>query len=64
MVGAEMTKSAGTQHGGIVLYLALFFDKFLVMISESETKTKSSYLAVAKMCSYLGDHRTDSTSAL
>lgn len=22
------------------------------------------YLAVAKMCSYLGDHRTDSTSAL
>lgn len=50
----ERTRTAEIQHGGAPSF----------SLPRLWGKTTYAYLAEAKMCSYLGDHRTASTSAL
>lgn len=72
-LGTEMTRTAGTQHGGdcpvpgIILWCGSegkLGNGFRGWICTESLAVNNAYLAVAKMCSYLGDHCTDRTSAL
>lgn len=69
--GSEMTRTTGARNswhcpltGIFYFYMAVRTNTAMISGKESSQKNSATYLAVAKMCSYLGDHRTERTSAL